>query len=67
MALIVPIVGAKIDPTSKFCSSCGRPTPLASAEEEKARGAAGGEEKTMTTKKENKEKGKKNKRMSKRK
>jgi hypothetical protein len=32
--------GAKIDPTSKFCSSCGRSTSLAAAKEEE-------EEKTM--------------------
>src|SRR5918997_6971018 len=60
--------GAKIDPSSKFCSNCGRPTSLAAVgEAEKARRAAGGEEKTMQTGKENKGKEIKKKRMSKKK
>lgn len=66
--------GAKLaEPTSKFCSNCGRPTSLAAAkdvEEEKARGAIAGEEKTTPTMKENKGKeinNKKKKRMSKKK
>jgi zinc-ribbon domain len=50
--------GAKIEPTSKFCSNCGKPTsPLAAEEAEKVRRAAGGAgENTMAPKTDDKSK-----------